>query len=143
MEKDDPKISAVLLAGGAGTRLWPVSREQYPKQFSAVLGDASKTMLQQTALRLDAFDVSTYWALCGEDHEFVVAEQLRSIDKLGPIILEPEGRNTAPAIALALAATADDKDPILIVMPADHQIESADSYIIRCGKPLTGLDKEI
>ncbi len=85
-------------------------------------------MLQQTALRLDAFDVSTYWALCGEDHRFVVAEQLRSIDKLGPIILEPEGGNTAPAIALAaLAATADDKDPILIVMPADHQIESADS----------------
>ena len=128
MLKHDPKICAVLLAGGAGTRLWPVSRDQHPKQFSAALGNASQTMLQQTALRLDSFNVSNYLALCGEEHRFIVAEQLRAIGKLGPIILEPEGRNTAPAIALAaLAATADDEDPILIVMPADHKIESAES----------------
>lgn len=128
MLKYDPKICAVLLAGGAGTRLWPVSRDQHPKQFSAALGNASQTMLQQTALRLDSFNVSNYLALCGEEHRFIVAEQLRAIGKLGPIILEPEGRNTAPAIALAaLTATADDEDPILIVMPADHKIESAES----------------
>ena len=128
MTKNDSKICAVLLAGGAGTRLWPISREQHPKQFSSIVGDSSPTMLQQTALRLDDFDVSTYWTLCGEQHRFIVAEQLRAIDRLGPIILEPEGRNTAPAIALAaLAATADEQDPILVVMPADHKIESAEA----------------
>ena len=83
MIKNDSKICAVLLAGGAGTRLWPISREQHPKQFSSIVGDSSPTMLQQTALRLDDFVGSTDWTLCGEDLRFIVAEQLRAIDRLG------------------------------------------------------------
>ena len=97
-------ICAVLLAGGVGSRLWPASRDQNPKQFSALLGDSSLSMLQQTALRLNGFDVASYWTVCHEEHRFIAAEQLRAIDKLGTIVLEPEGRNTAPAIALAAFA---------------------------------------
>ena len=123
------KICAVLLAGGAGTRLWPASRSQHPKQFSALLGDSSESMLQQTALRLNRFDVASYWTVCNEEHRFIAAEQLREIDKLGTIVLEPEGRNTAPAIALAaLAALKEEQDPVLVVMPSDHKISSLEHF---------------
>ena len=119
------KICAVLLAGGVGTRLWPASRDQNPKQFSALLGDSSLSMLQQTALRLNGFDVASCWTVCHEEHRFIAAEQLRAIDKLGTIVLEPEGRNTAPAIALAaFAALEKEPEPILVVMPSDHKIAS-------------------
>ena len=118
-------ICAVLLAGGVGSRLWPASRDQNPKQFSALLGDSSLSMLQQTALRLNGFDVASYWTVCHEEHRFIAAEQLRAIDKLGTIVLEPEGRNTAPAIALAaFAALEKEPEPILVVMPSDHKIAS-------------------
>ena len=114
----------VIMAGGSGTRLWPLSREQYPKQFLA-LADAH-SMLQSTALRLEGLPVMRPLIICNEDHRFLVAEQLRQLDMLGRnILLEPVGRNTAPAVALAaLHATAQGDDPILLVLAADHLIQN-------------------
>tara|TARA_B100000768_G_scaffold179523_1_gene197401 strand:+ start:1574 stop:2965 length:1392 start_codon:yes stop_codon:yes gene_type:complete len=111
-------IKAVIMAGGSGTRLWPLSRAGHPKQFLTFNGQ--QTMLQSTIMRLQGLDVSSSVTICNEEHRFFVAEQLREIDKLDSIILEPVGKNTAPAIALA-AITADD-DPLLLVLAADHVI---------------------
>ncbi|WOH38944.1 mannose-1-phosphate guanylyltransferase/mannose-6-phosphate isomerase [Thalassotalea fonticola] len=114
-------IKPVIMAGGSGTRLWPLSRTLYPKQFLKINSDHS--MIQNTVTRLAGLDVSLPVTICGEEHRFVVAEQLRAIDKLGCILLEPVGRNTAPAIALAALNELDKgKDPILLVLAADHQI---------------------
>lgn len=112
-------ITAVIMAGGSGTRLWPLSRAGHPKQFLALHGD--KTMLQQTAERLSGLPTSESITICNEEHRFFVAEQLREIDALGKIILEPVGRNTAPAIALAALLEKKD-DPLLLVLAADHVI---------------------
>ena len=101
-------IKAVVVAGGSGTRLWPLSRAGHPKQFLILNG--KDTMLQATMKRLKGLDISSSVTICNEEHRFFVAEQLREINMLGTIILEPLGRNTAPAIALA-ALTSDD-DPI-------------------------------
>jgi len=112
-------IKAVVMAGGSGTRLWPLSRAGHPKQFLALNGE--DTMLQATMKRLKGLDISSSVTICNEEHRFFVAEQLREINMLGSIILEPVGRNTAPAIALA-ALTSDD-DPLLLVLAADHVIQ--------------------
>ncbi|MDB2623051.1 mannose-1-phosphate guanylyltransferase/mannose-6-phosphate isomerase [Luminiphilus sp.] len=117
-------IKAVLIAGGSGTRLWPLSRAGHPKQFLKLHG--SDTMLQSTMKRLESLDVSSSVTICNEEHRFFVAEQLREIDKLGSIILEPIGKNTAPAIALA-ALVADD-DPLLLVLAADHVIQDQAAF---------------
>ena len=111
-------IKAVVLAGGSGSRLWPLSRAGHPKQFLALNG--KDTLLQATMRRLEGLNVDSSVTICNEEHRFFVAEQLREINKLGSIILEPVGRNTAPAIALAALAAAD--DPLLLVMAADHVI---------------------
>ena len=103
-------ITPVIMAGGSGTRLWPLSRAGHPKQFLALNGQ--KTMLQQTAERLSGLPCSDSVTICNEEHRFFVAEQLREIGKLGSIILEPMGKNTAPAIALA--AITSDNDPLLL-----------------------------
>jgi mannose-1-phosphate guanylyltransferase/mannose-6-phosphate isomerase len=111
----------VILSGGAGTRLWPLSRELHPKQLLPLLG--SHTMLQDTVRRLAGLEVGAPMVVCNEAHRFLVAEQLRAIDcKPRAIVLEPAGRNTAPAIALAAHATlaAEEGDPLLLVLPADH-----------------------
>ena len=113
-------ICAVIMAGGSGTRLWPLSRAAHPKQFLSLNGKG--TMLQETVKRLNNLDVESSITICNEDHRFFVAEQLREIGKLGSIILEPSGKNTAPAIALA-AIQSIENDPILLVLAADHVIK--------------------
>lgn len=117
----------VILCGGSGTRLWPLSRETYPKQFLALAGE--HTMLQDTALRLQglpdgvALDASPI-VVCNAEHRFLAAGQLAGVGiAQARILLEPAGRNTAPALTLAaLQACQDGADPILLAMPADHVI---------------------
>jgi mannose-1-phosphate guanylyltransferase len=132
-------IKAVVMAGGSGTRLWPLSRAFQPKQFLALNGE--DTMLQATMKRLKRLNISSSVTICNEEHRFFVAEQLREIDMLCSIILEPIGRSTAPAIALA-ALTSDD-DPVLLVLPADHiiQDEHAFSKTINEALPLAEAGK--
>ena len=113
----------VLLSGGAGTRLWPASRESHPKQFLPLLGEQS--LLQLTWLRLKGLPVEAPLVVANEEHRFLVAEQMRAVGiQPSAIILEPVARNTAPAIAVAaLAAIANGDDPLLLVLPSDHLIK--------------------
>lgn len=132
-------LHPVILSGGSGTRLWPLSREHYPKQLLQLQGN--QTLLQQTAMRLDGLEnVGEPVLVCNEEHRFLVAEQMREIGKASrAIILEPIGRNTAPALTLAaLAITAAGRDGLMLVMPADHLIENIASFhaAIRAGMPL-------
>ena len=125
-------ILPIILAGGGGTRLWPLSRGHYPKQFLAVDGEHS--LLQQTLLRLadggTALDVLPSLVVCNEEHRFLVAEQARQLGlELGDIILEPVARNTAPALtAAALHARRQGDDPIFVMMPADHLIADVEEF---------------
>ncbi|STN22928.1 mannose-1-phosphate guanylyltransferase [Escherichia fergusonii] len=126
----DVPLIAVVMAGGTGSRLWPLSREHYPKQFLQLSGE--NTLLQSTLLRLSPLSCETPLVITNEQHRFVVAEQLRQINQLSDnIILEPCGRNTAPAIALS-AFTAlkrnEQQDPILLVLAADHVINKTDVF---------------
>ncbi|SUB15999.1 Mannose-1-phosphate guanylyltransferase rfbM [Pantoea agglomerans] len=118
----------VIMAGGTGSRLWPLSRELYPKQFICLHGEHS--MLQETVNRLSGVEARAPMVICNEEHRFLVAEQLRQINKLSHnIILEPVGRNTAPAIALAaLNAVEQGDDPVLLVLAADHVIEDRAAF---------------
>ncbi len=112
----------IILSGGSGTRLWPLSRKMYPKQFLSLLHD--ETMLQKTLTRLDGLEHAAPIIVCNNEHRFIVAEQARQIglESLS-IILEPFGRNTAPAIAVAaLHALSLEDDPVLLVLSADHEI---------------------
>ncbi len=120
-------IKPIILGGGTGSRLWPLSRELYPKQFLALTGE--DTLFQGTVLRAAALpDALPPLVLCNQEHRFIVAEQLRALDKTGEIILEPVGRNTAPAIAIA-ALRCLEADPLLLVLPADHQIHPLESFV--------------
>ena len=118
-------ILPVVMAGGSGSRLWPLSRQLHPKQFLKLCGET--TLLQQTLARLDGLAITTPVIICNEEHRFLVAEQLRqSAVKNASILLEPVGRNTAPAIALAaLRAIAYGEDPIMLVLAADHFISDS------------------
>jgi mannose-1-phosphate guanylyltransferase len=120
-------IKAVVLAGGSGTRLWPLSRAAHPKQFLALHGE--DTMLQSTFKRLDGLNIDSSVTICNEEHRFFVAEQLREINQLDSIILEPVGRNTAPAIALAALSCQEGEDPLLLVLAADHVIQDEAAFI--------------
>ena len=118
-------LCPVILAGGSGSRLWPLSRRLNPKQFLALSGES--TLLQATLARLEGLDAAAPLVICNEEHRFLAAEQVRraGVDD-ATLLLEPVGRNTAPAIALAaLQATAAGDDPLLLVLAADHYIEDA------------------
>ncbi|MGC9337942.1 MAG: mannose-1-phosphate guanylyltransferase/mannose-6-phosphate isomerase, partial [Candidatus Cloacimonadia bacterium] len=118
----------VILSGGSGTRLWPLSRQLYPKQFLPLIGD--KTMFQQTIERLHRKDYQDPIVVCNEEHRFLVAEQLRQIGiENATILLEPVGRNTAPAIAMAAyEAIRRNEEAVLLVLPSDHVMEDASTF---------------
>ncbi len=121
----------VILCGGTGTRLWPLSRATYPKQYWALAGGGEETLLQQTHQRLEGLvGLAPPLLICNEDHRFIVAEQMRQIGvDPAAILLEPVGRNTAPAVAVAaLKATARGDDPLLLVLAADHVIRDASRF---------------
>ena len=123
------KIVPVILSGGSGTRLWPLSRKQYPKQYLPLASD--NTMLQETILRLNGLDnLTDPIIICNINHRFLVAEQCQKIGIKNPILLlEPVGRNTAPAIAAAaLQSLKDSDDSILLVLSADHVIQDIDAF---------------
>ncbi|WP_132999142.1 mannose-1-phosphate guanylyltransferase/mannose-6-phosphate isomerase [Luteimonas arsenica] len=122
------QLLPVLLSGGSGTRLWPLSREAYPKQFLALSG--GHTMLQDTWLRVAPLASLAPVVVANEEHRFLAGEQLRQVGVDGAaIVLEPVGRNTAPAIAAAaLQAGADGSDPLLLVLPSDHVVRDAAAF---------------
>lgn len=135
-----PSLIPVVLSGGSGTRLWPLSREKYPKQLLPLIGEDS--LLQATVRRMEGLadvQLGAPLIVCNEEYRFVIAEQLRLMGTKGTILLEPVGRNTAPALTLAaLAAMREGGDPILLVMPADHVILDITSFqeVVRKGMTL-------
>jgi mannose-1-phosphate guanylyltransferase/mannose-6-phosphate isomerase len=121
----------VILCGGTGTRLWPLSRASYPKQYWPLAGSGEETLLQLTHQRLEGLPaLAPPLLICNEDHRFIVAEQMRQIGvEPAGILLEPIGRNTAPAVAVAaLQATAGGADPLLLVLAADHVINRPERF---------------
>ncbi|QEW06252.1 mannose-1-phosphate guanylyltransferase/mannose-6-phosphate isomerase [Nitrincola iocasae] len=122
------KVLPVVLAGGSGSRLWPLSRKSRPKQFLPLV--SGQSMLQETLSRLNGLAMLQPIVICNDEHRFMVAEQLREIDLQAHILLEPVGRNTAPAIALAaLYATQSLKEPVtLLVLAADHAIQNVAAF---------------
>jgi mannose-1-phosphate guanylyltransferase/mannose-6-phosphate isomerase len=123
-------VQPVVLSGGSGTRLWPLSREKYPKQLLPLIGEDS--LLQATIRRVEGLtgiELADPMVVCNEEYRFVIAEQLRLLGKAGAILLEPIGRNTAPALTLAaLTASQKGDDPVLLVMPADHVITDTTTF---------------
>jgi mannose-1-phosphate guanylyltransferase/mannose-6-phosphate isomerase len=123
-------LQPVILSGGSGTRLWPLSREKYPKQLLALTAD--DTMLQATARRVQGMaglQLAPTLVVSNEEYRFVIAEQLRQMGTPGAVVLEPVGKNTAPALTIAaLAAMKNDADPVLLVMPADHVIQNKAAF---------------
>ena len=131
-------IHPVILCGGSGTRLWPLSRATYPKQFLRLYGN--HTMVQETVRRFVKKEFYEPLLICNESHRFILAEQLRQIGlESNRLILEPVGRNTAPAAAIAaLMLTQVEDDPLMLLTPADHVIVDNDRFLkaILSGAPL-------
>ena len=124
------QIIPIILSGGVGSRLWPLSREHFPKQCLP-LADSQYSLLQQTVLRIQGFDLGSPIVVCNEDHRFLIAQQLQALSvKDATILLEPASRNTAPAIALAalevmaqLKSIEAETDALLLVLPSDHVLD--------------------
>ncbi|MFV1984391.1 MAG: mannose-1-phosphate guanylyltransferase/mannose-6-phosphate isomerase [Thiohalomonadales bacterium] len=129
-QSNTEEIIPVVLSGGSGTRLWPLSREHYPKQLLSLIND--NTLLQDTFKRHDGLNAISQQQIivCNEEHRFLVAEQVRELNSnTSKIILEPEGRNTAPALTLAALSIIDEqKDGVMLVLPADHAIINIPAY---------------
>ena len=130
MDINPVPIIPVIMAGGSGTRLWPLSRERFPKQFLSIAGEQS--LFQQAVLRGGLFSTCPPIVVTNEEHRFLVAEQLRQLNVQGSILLEPVGRNTAPAIALAAFQAMKDNTsgeaPVLLVLAADHVIKDTAAF---------------
>lgn len=130
----------IILAGGSGTRLWPISRAEFPKQFLSVTG--KETMLQNTVMRLNSLGIDEFVVICNEMHRFIVAEQLREIGKKCDILLEPVGRSTAPAVALAALTLKNKKNSKLLVVPTDHVIYDMESFTETMLSAISFVEKE-
>jgi len=136
------RVQPVILAGGSGTRLWPLSRQQFPKQLIELMG--AESLLEATLRRLDGLDVATHGrdtvhfasndeliVVCGTEHKLLTAQQIERNGRRARIVLEPCARNTAPALTLAaLAAMAGGSgdDPVMVAMPADHAMSDLDAF---------------
>ena len=136
----------IIMCGGSGTRLWPLSRESFPKQFISLSSNQSKSLLQKTQVRImQLTNVDSPILVCNEEHRFIVAEQIRELNiKSFSILLEPVGRNTAPAITIAaLKSLERGTDPTLLISPSDHEIENTKEFIdtIELGKEYAEQDK--
>ena len=131
------KLYPVILSGGSGSRLWPLSREEYPKQLQALTSE--KTLLQETALRLGAgntgYTVAPPIVVCNEAHRFIVAEQLRAAGiEPKAVVIEPQGRNTAPAACVAALLLEDEPDALMLIMPSDHSVRDPDAFRAAVGR---------
>ena len=138
-------ITPVLLAGGTGTRLWPLSRKSYPKQFAKVLGET--TLFEETAMRFktsDMLDFAPPITLTNNDFRFIVTEQLQAVGiDPGPILIEPEVKNTGPAVlAACLHAASGNQDPLLLVVPTDHVIPNTEAFQAALTSALPAIKKK-
>ena len=140
------QVQPVILAGGSGTRLWPLSRAMYPKQFLALTG--SQTLFQQTILRVGSvagaqIAIAPACVIGNEEHRFLIADQLRELgNQAGDVLLEPVGRNTAPAITLAaMQASQDGQDPILVVTPSDQIVTDLGAFTVALGAAIRAAEQ--
>mgnify|MGYP001356476190 CR=1 FL=1 len=125
-------IVPVILAGGTGSRLWPISRKSFPKQFIEIFNDDNYSLLQKTYKRVEELEnISNPIIICNEEHRFITAEQIRKLKiKPNAILLEPFSRNTGPAVAIAaLHSLSHGDDPILLILPSDHLIKDQEKFI--------------
>src|SRR5262245_63232454 len=125
------RLYPVILSGGSGSRLWPLSREEFPKQLQPLMSERS--LLQETALRLgdkiNGVSVAAPIVVCNEAHRFIVAEQMRAVGvEPRAVVIEPQGRNTAPAAAVAALLLESEPDALMLVMPSDHLVRKPDAF---------------
>tara|TARA_B100000989_G_C19518132_1_gene462758 strand:- start:960 stop:2408 length:1449 start_codon:yes stop_codon:yes gene_type:complete len=144
--KNAPKVIPVILSGGSGTRLWPLSRSNFPKQFLNLSSNDNKSLFQLTQERLKGFSfIDNPIIVCNEEHRFLAAEQLREINiKPKSILLEPFSRNTAPAVTIAaIKALEEDIDSTILVLPADHKINNSDVFakVIKLGSKIASNER--